>query len=178
MMRYALLLAALAVPALPAHAIEYATVGGDITNQAKWNAALNQLGELETKLAAATATAARIKTCNANAATYTPGHPDADANGCVSTFTTMETKVVGKTLCENTDNVHKVTVTCESGWQLLSCAGGPGDLADSHEGYFIKPNGANGCELTVGKPRCETTKPNNTATVFAYCGKPGLSTSQ
>ena len=112
-----------------------------------------------------------ISAANKNGLFYNPKHESADENGFFSPVDSSNTKIVHESICRR-GGIHKVEVTCPTGYALNGCSGGPGDLFESHEGSFIRPIPAkNLCELTVGNPACVRREPWTYSHVYAFCIK-------
>ena len=75
-------------------------------------------------------------------------------------------------ICENDDRRHELEARCPTNTRLGSCTGGPGDLDEDHEGFFIRPNPQrNSCELIIGHPRCSSGRDWQVTHVYAICIK-------
>lgn len=141
-----------------------------------WQALENQITETQGAVAEVVGVVQRLFTCNAAGSTYAPGNPRADgATGCVNPLSAMDIQVISNNICERWENKpiqsYTATATCPSGYTLLGCSGGEGDMDEIAEGATVQPNGANGCKLVVGQPACVAAEDWTKSWVFAHCGK-------
>lgn len=57
--------------------------------------------------------------------------------------------------CHWNDSLNIITQDCPADRALIACSGGPGDMDESDEAYWISPDYVNNrCVLTIRKPRC------------------------
>ena len=84
----------------------------------------------------------------------------------------LDVQVVTKTLCKKAKGKFTVAATCPTGYKLLSCSGGSGDLHESYEGYDIRPINNTTCQAIVKEPACYSSGEITARTnLYAYCFK-------
>nr|AGU11999.1 hypothetical protein [uncultured organism] len=73
-------------------------------------------------------------------------------------------------LRDKSNTLHSLVSPCPLNYQLLSCAGGPGDQEESDEGFWIVPDfKANTCTLQVTQPMCSPGQPWTQQRSIAVC---------
>ncbi|MER9336780.1 hypothetical protein NKJ06_22740 [Mesorhizobium sp. M0293] len=164
------LIAAAMVLAWPAMAQERAATG-PIDTQMTWSALSSQISTLGVKVDGANKRMDQLVICSKKSMLYAPGDAVSDTDGCLSPLGNIKTVVVSGSICSRASQALTKTVTCPADTTLLGCSGGPGDVSEDHEGYFVRPNGANGCEMVVGEPRCVKEEYWTYSWVFAHCAK-------
>lgn len=89
-----------------------------------------------------------------------------------SIMANMEVTVVTQTLCKKASGTYTLTAHCPSGYRLLSCSGGAGDLDESYEGYDIRPVSQTTCQAIVKEPACYSSSSQTARTnLYAFCFK-------
>ena len=72
--------------------------------------------------------------------------------------------------CHRSEITHSIVSTCPAGRKLIACSGGPGDIKESDEAFWVVPNySANTCTLVITKPACTTGLPHSYQRVIATC---------
>lgn len=68
----------------------------------------------------------------------------------LSTMTAHE-----RSVCLRNNAQNAVTISCPTGKALLTCSGGPGDIDEDHEGYWVLSDyDTQTCTLQIKRPRC------------------------
>jgi hypothetical protein len=73
---------------------------------------------------------------------------------CISVLSNLEIYEAQQRECYRDDGEHQVVATCPSGYGLLACGGGPGDVDEYGEYWVLRPDfPSNRCIGIVMKPR-------------------------
>ncbi len=94
--------------------------------------------------------------------------------GIASDLVPLLRRVVLKenTVClrTNYNTLHNIAVTCDAGTALLSCSGGPGDMFEEYEAFWIVPDyTTDTCTLKINRPACNSGQPESMQKVIAMC---------
>ncbi|MCL2469868.1 MAG: hypothetical protein FWF24_06545 [Alphaproteobacteria bacterium] len=93
----------------------------------------------------------------------------------------MNVQTVEVSLCKRGGGPYTIVAQCPSGWELLSCGGGPGDQLEDGESWLLLPDYPNRkCTGLVSQPACCSpiqpgcgrVIPNTDTRVIAACYQP------